>query len=181
MKALIINTGTIQDLKLVAETDADITFLKVLNEAGTLSLVTPSVGSSATFRPITVVEEDFSGNTANASNSIGRFNFDIRQNEFKSFDFSFSSEGTPVNLAMYDTISLQVKSSRSSSPIISLTLLSGLEVIGDNNEKLRITFTPEQTEKLLLPTYFYDILFEWGGNNSYSVEGVINVIPSVTR
>lgn len=182
MKAILINTDSIQDLKLVAENEADTLYLKLLSEAGTLSAVSSSAGSSILFRPVSVVEEDFNGNTVNESNTISRYNFTLKQNERKLIYMDFSSEGAPMDLYAYSMIKLQVKPSRSSSPVISLSLGDGLTIEGDDMNTLGILFTPYQTALLQLPVYYYDLLFSLPDNiNTYTVEGEINVIPSITR
>lgn len=182
MKALIVTTGSIQDLKLVAETESDTLYLKLLSEAGTLSAVSGTAGSSILFRPVSVVEEDYNGNTVNESNSISRFNFVLKQNERKVIYMDFSSNGAAIDLSAYSAIKLQVKPNRSAMPVISLTVGEGLTIEGPELNSLKILFTPEQSALLLLPVYYYDLLFSLPEEiNTYTVEGEISVTPSITR
>jgi len=177
----IVNSNGVDDLKLIAENDIEQNYLRQLATAGTLTSISASTGLSLLLRAVSVMEEDYSSNTATVSNSIGRYNFDIRQNERKVSDMLFTINGAAMNLTVYDSIILQVKKHKAGSAVITLNIGEGLELMGDSHNVLRLTFTALQTALLDTPQYYYDILCKTGSINSYNVEGIINVIPSVSR
>jgi hypothetical protein len=179
--SIIATLNGIPDLKLIAESEAEQNYLLQLADAGTLTSMIKSTGLSVVFRAVSVMEEDYATNTSSSTSSIGRYNFEVRQNETKSFDFTFSTPESPINLNIYTGIELQIKNRQSGSAVISLSIGAGLQILGDANNVLRVVLTAAQTKLLELPQYCYDVLFKSPGSNVYQVEGIITVMPSVSR
>lgn len=182
MRAVRIPTNNgIDDVKLISENESESTFLRQLADAGTLSCVTGNVGSSIVFRAASILEPDYNSYEVNAVQSIGRFDFTVRQNEQRSVDLAFSTSAGPMDISQYEQVILQVKKSKGSSAVISLTLGDGLAVTGAENNVLSVSFSSQQTSLLLLQEYYYDVLFVAGVSNVYYLEGTITITPSVSR
>lgn len=169
----------IDDIKLIGETELERQFIKQLAEAGTLSCISRQVADTVLFRPISVMPDISS--YASTKNSIGKYDFMLRQNESHFFDLSFNSDATPINLTQFQTIKLQVKKQKSSAAIIELSLASGLVVSGPDHNVLKVSFTAAQTKQLACETYYYDVLMSKPNQNIYYIEGLITVKKSATR
>lgn len=169
----------INDIKLIGETEAERLFIKQLAEAGTLSCLNREVSNTVLFRPISVMTEISSG--ANLKNSIGKYDFAIRQNEDFGVDLTFKKDSLPIDLTEFDSIKLQVKQSRSATPLFDLSIGSGLEIAGDDDNVLRVSFTDTQTKTFNCQNYHYDVLMIKGDKNEYYLEGKITVRQSITR
>lgn len=167
----------VDDIKLIGETELERQFIKQLAEAGTLSCINRNVSESVVFRAISVMEE-FS--SYSSKKTIGKYNFSLRQNESHSFDLSFNSDDLPIDLRQYPTIKLQVKKSKTSSPIIQLDLTAGLQISGPDHNVLKVAFTSSQTKLLACETYNYDVLMSKPNQNVYYLEGLITVKKSIT-
>lgn len=177
----IVTSNGIADVKITAENNTEVTFLKQLVDAGTLVSLSGYVGSSAVFRPMSIMEEDFRSSEVTTTNSIGTYNFDMRQNEEHKVDLKFKTDGAAIDLSGFDSITLQIKREKLSSPLVSLSIGDGLTVMGLLHDKLGVTIKAGQTKLLTETQYYYDVLFTKGTINTYYLEGTITVITSVTR
>lgn len=183
MRIIRIPTSAgIDDIKIIGETDIERQFIKQLAEAGSLSSISRMVADSVVFRVISTGSEN-SGHYSSGA-KIGRFDFEVIQNQETVYDLTFNSltePATPIDLTQYTAIKLQVKRKKGESAIVELSLGSGLSVIGEDFNKLHIAFTAEQTSKLCLDSYCYDVLMAKPGANVYYVEGTINPRKTGTR
>lgn len=169
----------IDDIKLIGENDLERQFIKQLAEAGTLSCISREVSDSVMFRPISVTPELSS--YVSTKNSIGKYDFIVRQNENHNVDLKFSSDTSPLNLTQYLAIKLQIKHSKSAPPIIELALGSGLLISGVGLNILKVSMTAEQTKLLTCESYYYDVLTATPTSNVYHLEGKITVKNTGTR
>jgi hypothetical protein len=114
--------------------------------------------------------------------NIGVYNFDcVIQNQGYTVEMVFNIEGEPLDLTIYPTIKLAIKSNLNSL-ITTLGLGSGLEIVGENNNILRVTFDKELTLILKSNIYYYDILFVTVDNkHQYFLKGEIKVNSTITR
>ncbi len=177
------NASGIDDIKLIAEDASERTFLRQLAEAGTLSALNGNAVSSLNFRAISVAS--MTSNSYTSESSIPKYNFDLRQNESKALDLTFNTHNSdpaePLNLTQFEKIKLQIKPTKGSPALISLTVGSGLTIIGVDSNVLSIVIRPELTAILNLQEYYYDIMFSTPGSNKYYLEGKIKVSKTVTR
>jgi hypothetical protein len=169
----------IDDIKLIGESELESQFIKQLAEAGTLSCVSRQVGDSILFRAISVTSEISS--YTSTRDSIGKYDFTIRQNENHNFDLTFNKDAVAINLAQFSSIKLQVKHSKSAPALIELTVGSGLTISGVDNNILSIAITADQAKVLTCESYYYDILMSKPTSNVYYVEGKVNVKQTGTR
>lgn len=175
----IPTSNGIDDIRLSGETELDDLFIKQLAEAGTLCCLNRHVSGNVVFRPISVMPEISS--VVSSKNSIGKYDFLIRQNESHTFDLSFKSNDVPIDLTQYTEIKLQVKKQKGSSSIIQLSVGNGLVVSGPSHNVLKVSMSANQTKLLSCEAYYYDVLLSKPGLNIYYVEGVITVKRSTTR
>lgn len=171
----------IDDIKLIGQTDAEKAFVRQLAEAGTLSCMNRSVGDSVLFRAISTTGA--AGPSSYTSDiQLAKYNFTVTQNKdwIRTLSFSKPVSG-PTDLTVYSQIKLQVKNRKGGSVIFEVSLGSGLQILGDDNNMLEITFTNAQTKLLCHDEYYYDILMVQGGINDYYVEGKIKVKLTGTR
>jgi hypothetical protein len=176
----INNPAGIDDIKLIGENDAERSFIQQLAEAGTLISTTTMSSGIATFRamPISMLTND---STLLNRGKVGQVNFNVRQNQDYIFGLRFVSNDLPMVLNDFTAIKMQIKNNKSSSAIITLSVGSGLEITGDDDNILQITLTSAQTALLCNQEYYHDILFETGtGAKMYYIEGLIKVDRSVT-
>lgn len=169
----------IDDIKLIGENELERQFIKQLAEAGTLSCISREVADSVLFRPISVTPELSS--YVSTKNSIGKYDFIVRQNETHNVDLKFSSDAAPLDLTQYSAIKLQVKHSKSAPPIIELALGSGLAISGVDSNVLKVSITAAQTKLLSCESYYYDVLTATPSSNVYYLEGKITVKNTGTR
>lgn len=169
----------IDDIKLIGENELERQFIKQLAEAGTLSCISREVADSVLFRPISVTPELSS--YVSTKNSIGKYDFIVRQNETHNVDLKFSSYADPLDLTQYSAIKLQVKHSKSAPPIIELALGSGLAISGVDSNVLKVSMTAAQTKLLSCESYYYDVLTATLTSNIYPLEGKITVKNTGTR
>lgn len=177
----IPNSSGIDDLKLIGETDDERTFIRQLAECGTLSSTTTSASTSVVFRAISLVYQPSTNANLLSRGKIGKLDFTIRQNANFYIDLKFNSQTLPINLNTYSAIKLQVKISKSSGALVTLSLGSGLAVSGPDNNVLSVAFTPAMTQVLCDNQYYYDLLMTKPNSNDYFVEGKINVERTVTN
>jgi len=175
----IITANGIDDIKLIGESDVDRLFIKQLAESGTLSCVSRNVGDTVLFRPISVMSDISS--YSSTKNSIGKYDFILRQNESHSFELKFNTNQVPIDLIQYPTIKLQIKKSKSSSALVELSLGSGLTISGVDDNVLIVNFTAAQTKLLSCENYYYDVLMSKPSQNIYYIEGIVTVKKSATR
>ncbi|WP_417365904.1 hypothetical protein [Flavobacterium beibuense] len=172
----------LEDIKLTAQNEQERNLLIALANAGTLTCITTEVGKSVVFRAQSIMEEDYVSSSVSNSSSIGTYNFEMRQNEYHFFTLNFSANGGDLmDLSIYESILLQVKKHKHGTPIISLDLESGLELNPEQTSQLKVLFSADQTEKLTLQQYYYDVLFKNQTENKYYLEGEIIIKQSVTR
>lgn len=180
MKVVQIATSSgIDDIKLIAENPAEEAFLKQLAEAGTLTSLTSVASSSLLLRPITVQSLQNYNNLISRG-IIGKYDFELVQNQDFGTVLTFINNGNPLDLSLYNAIKMQVKSSRSSTAVISLEIGSGLTISGPDNNILSISISADQTKLLCEETYYYDILFA-SAIKTYYVEGKITIKKTRTR
>lgn len=175
----IPTTNGIDDIKLIGENDFENLFIKQLAEAGTLSCLNREVSNTAVFRPISTIS-DIERKSVD-ENQIGKYDFTMRQNESHTMDLTFIKDDAPINLTDYDAIKLQVKYSKSAPALLSLSVGSGLEIKGDDNNVLGVSFTKQQTQSLSCQMLYYDVMMVKGAENDYLLEGKISVKQSITR
>lgn len=183
MKVIQVPTSSgIDDIKLIGENELERAFIKQLAEAGTLSSISRAVADSVTFRPISNSSTSTGSSYYSSGRIIGKYDFTLRQNENRLIDLTFNSEGTPVDLAAFSAIRLQVKARASSaSPIFELAIGSGLTIGGDDGNVLGVSFSAAQTKLLTFENYYYDVLMSTPTSNVYYLEGKITVKKSVTQ
>lgn len=183
MRVVRIPTSNgIDDIKLIADDDAEAIFIRQLAEAGTLSSLSTSASSSVTFRAISVLPSTTAvPDTLISKGKVGKYDFVVRQNESHTLGMTFIKNDVPLDLTAYTSIKLQVKPSKTSSALITLDLTAGLTISGVDSNALQIAFSAAQTKELCNETYYYDILFTGAASNIYYVEGKITVKKSVTR
>ena len=180
MQALRVPTANgIHDIQLIGENEEERLFIKQLAEAGTLSCVSREVADSIMFRAISVSSEMSS--YASSKNTIGKYDFTLRQNENHNVDLSFSSNGSALDLTQYSAIKLQIKHSKSAPAIIELALGSGLAIAGAGSNVLKVAMTAAQTKLLTCESYYYDVLTAKPTSNVYYLEGKITVKNTGTR
>lgn len=180
MKIIKIATSNgIDDIKIIGETEQERLFIKQLAEAGTLTCLSRHVAESITFRPISVSSPG-SGSYSSAK-TIGTYNFQVRQNENHLVDLKFeTAPDEPLDLSTFTEIKLQLKLRKTSQPVLTLSVGSGLTVTGDDSNILGVAFSAAQTKSLTSDQYYYDILMSTPSSNVYYLEGKINVLKSVT-
>jgi hypothetical protein len=169
----------IHDIKIIGENEIERQFIKQLAEAGTLSCMSREVADSVMFRAISVTPELSS--YASTKNTIGKYDFIMRQNENHNVDLTFSTDATPLDLTQYSAIKLQIKHSKSAAPVIELMLGSGLEISGVDFNVLKVSMTGAQTKLLTCESYYYDVLTATPSSNIYYLEGKITVKNTGTR
>jgi hypothetical protein len=170
----------IDDIKLIGENELERQFIKQLAEAGTLSCISREVSDSVMFRPISVASEGSS--YVSTTNSIGKYDFIVRQNEDLLRDLIFESPAdTPLDLTQYSAIKLQVKHSKSAPAIVELSIDNGLKIIGADSNVLQVAMTAAQTKLLTCESYYYDVLTATPTTNVYYLEGKITIKTTGTR
>lgn len=178
----IPNSSGIDDLKLIGETDDERSYIRMLAECGTLTSTTSSASASVVFRPIALnYSPGATSSDLISTGKIGKLDFTIRQNANFLIDLKFNSSTVPLNLNTYVAIKLQVKTSKSSGALVTLSLGSGLVVSGPDNNVLSVAFTPVMTQVLTDNQYYYDLMMSKPNSNDYFVEGKINVERTVTN
>lgn len=176
----VITANSIHDLKLIGENDLERQFIKQLAEAGTLTCVNREVSSEVLFRAISV-DSELSSYTSDDSKVIGKYDFTVRQNEDFTRDFTFEENGLAMNLTAYTGIKIQIKQRKNTSPIIELTLGSGLAISGVGNNILVMKIAAAQTKLLSCDVYYYDVLLSKPTSNRYFMEGKLTVKNTITR
>lgn len=169
----------IDDIKLIGENELERQFIKQLAEAGTLSCISREVADSVMFRPISVTPELSS--YVSTKNSIGKYDFIVRQNETHNVDLKFSTADGPLDLTQYSAIKLQIKHSKSAAAIVELSVGSGLVISGADSNILKVSMTAAQTKLLTCESYYYDVLTATPTSNLYYLEGKITVKNTATR
>lgn len=170
----------IDDIKLIGENELERQFIKQLAEAGTLSCISREVSDSVMFRPISVASELSS--YVSTVNSIGKYDFIVRQNEDLLRDLVFERPvNSPLDLRQYSVIKLQVKHSKTAPAIIELSLGSGLVISGTDSNILQVAITAAQTKILTCESYYYDVLTATTDINKYYLEGKITIKTTATR
>lgn len=169
----------IDDIKLIGENELERMFIKQLAEAGTLSCMSRQIADSVVFRPISVTPAISSYKSS--KNTIGKYDFIVRQNENHNVDLTFNTKTGPLDLNQYQAIKLQVKYSKSAPSIIELSVGSGLEISGVDSNILNVSMTADQTKLLNCDVYYYDVLMSKPDVNVYYLEGKITVDKTGTR
>jgi hypothetical protein len=171
--------NSIDDIKLIGESELERQFIKQLAEAGTLSCMSREVSDSVLFRPISVTDETSS--YTSTRNNIPKYNFIIIQNENYNVDYGFNTADGPLDLTYFSEIKMQVKHSKSAPAIVELSLGAGLGISGDDPNVLTVAMTAEQTKLLTCESYYYDVLMVTPTSNEYYLEGKITVKNTGTR
>lgn len=175
----VTNPNGIDDLKLIADSESDASFIRQLADAGSLISLSRVAGSTVTFRPIPVGNAQLGALIS--TGSVGKMNIVLSQNQNFQVVLTFKSAGVPMDLTLYSAIKLQFYNQRKTAAVISLSLGAGLTISGDDNEILTIALTPAQTVILCNQEYYYDLLTIAGGNNTYLLEGKAVIDKTVTR
>lgn len=175
----IPTTNGIDDIKLIGENDIENLFIRQLAEAGTLSCLNREVSNTALFRPISTLSDI--ERKESIDSGVRKYDFSILQNKSYEMDLTFIKDGAPIDLTYFDAIKLQVKYSKSAPALVSLSVGSGLEIKGDDNNVLGVSFTKEQTQSFSCQPHYYDVMSVKDGENEYYVEGKITVKQSITR
>lgn len=176
----VLTANGIDDIKLIGETELERQFIKQLAEAGTLSCMNRHVSDTIIFRAISVSEE-LSTYVSTADRTIGKYDFTLRQNQNHAFELNFDKDATPLDLTQFTAIKLQVKLHKGGSALFSLSLGTGLAIIGDDDNILKVEITAAQTALMSCESYYYDILMSKPTSSVYYVEGKITVKQSATR
>jgi|GEM_PF-5201294 len=181
MRVIKIPTANgIDDVKMIGETTQERLFIKQLAEAGTLTSLSRQVADSIVFRAISVVSDSETGSFSQA-NSIGLYDFRVRQNQTFLLGLKFRNQSGPIDLTQYTGIRIQVKLNKGGDTIFEVSIGAGLDISGDDNEILNVSFSSGQTMLLDRDTYYYDVLFQKPTSNVYYLEGKITVNKSITR
>ena len=119
-------------------------------------------------------------------NEIGIVNINLKRGNNKAYTLSFFNVGalgieTPKDLRVYNSIKMDIKKrTEVESPIVlSLTIGSGLEIIGNDFNVLEISFDREFIDVNDIQ-YIYDILFQEGTNFETLIGGLVNISNTVT-
>jgi hypothetical protein len=120
------------------------------------------------------------------TNDIGIVNIQLRRGNNKAitlsfFDVAADNSQTPKDLRVYNEIIMDIKKTTDvNSPVIeSFAIGTGLAIIGDDFNTLKITFAREFIEDNNIQ-YVYDILFRKDQNFANLIGGVININNTVT-
>lgn len=175
----ITNSAGIDDFKLTGETPQEKAFIQQLSAAGSLISKSTNATSSIVFSAISI-DVNAPVSTLISRAPIGNLDFEIRQNQNFLVDLKFQTNNTPIDLTDYSSIKLQVKSSKDSGAIVTLTIGSGLTISGVDSNVLSIAFSSADTLKLMRDEYYYDILFVKPSSNNYMVEGKLSINRTVT-
>ena len=119
-------------------------------------------------------------------NEIGIVNINLKRGNNKAYTLSFFNVDalgieTPKDLRVYTSIKMDIKKrTEVESPIVlSLTIGSGLQIIGNDFNILEISFDREFIDVNDIQ-YIYDILFQEGTNFQTLIGGFINIRNIVT-
>ena len=119
-------------------------------------------------------------------NEIGIVNINLKRGNNKAYTLSFFNVDalgieTPKDLRVYTSIKMDIKKrTEVESPIVlSLTIGSGLQIIGNNFNVLEISFDREFIDVNDIQ-YIYDILFQEGTNFETLIGGLVNIGNTVT-
>jgi len=119
-------------------------------------------------------------------NEIGIVNINLKRGNNKAYTLSFFNVDalgieTPKDLRVYTSIKMDIKKrTEVESPIVlSLTIGSGLQIIGNNFNVLEISFDREFIDVNDIQ-YIYDILFQEGTNFETLIGGLVNISNTVT-
>jgi hypothetical protein len=175
----ITTPNGIHDIKLIGENEEENQFIKQLANAGTLSCLDRQVSNTVSFRAISV-SSDISSYSS-TKNSIGKYDFVLRQNQEQNIDLSFRNSQGTIDLTQFPVIKLQVKHTKSAPAIIELSLNEGLLISGENKNILKVAFSSDQTKLLASEVYYYDILTATDNSNRYYLEGKITIKKTGTR
>jgi hypothetical protein len=120
------------------------------------------------------------------NNDIGIVNIQLRRGNNKAitlsfFDVAADNRQTPKDLRLYNAIRMDIKKTTDvNSPVVeSFAIGTGLAIIGDNFNKLKITFAREFIDVNNIQ-YVYDILFILDQDFANIIGGVININNTVT-
>jgi hypothetical protein len=120
------------------------------------------------------------------TNDIGIVNIQLRRGNNKAinltfFDVAADNRQTPKDLRLYNAIRMDIKKTTDvNSPVIdSFAIGTGLAIIGDNFNTLKITFAREFIQDNDIQ-YVYDILFILDQDFANIIGGVININNTVT-
>jgi len=119
-------------------------------------------------------------------NEIGIVNINLKRGNNKAYTLSFFNLDalgieTPKDLRVYNSIKMDIKKrTEVESPIVlSLTIGSGLQIIGNDFNILEISFDREFIDVNDIQ-YIYDILFQEGTNFQTLIGGLVNIGNTVT-
>jgi len=119
-------------------------------------------------------------------NDIGIVNINLKRGNNKAYTLSFFNVDalgieTPKDLRVYNSIKMDIKKrTEVESPVVlSLTIGSGLQIIGNDFNILEISFDREFIDVNDIQ-YIYDILFQEGTNFQTLIGGFINIRNIVT-
>jgi hypothetical protein len=120
------------------------------------------------------------------TNDIGIVNIQLRRGNNKAYNLSFFDVAAdngqmPKDLRLYNAIRMDIKKTTDiNSPVIeSFAIGTGLEIIGDDFNTLKITFAREFIDVNNIQ-YVYDILFREDQDFANLIGGVININNTVT-
>ena len=114
----------------------------------------------------------------------GSYNFTIYTSKSLNMTFTWSANGTPINLTGYAARCFFRASVTDTNPLISLTSdVSGGIILGTTNGQITLAGTPTQTALLVgNPTVVYDLeLTDTSGSVFTILHGICQVVESVTR
>ena len=120
------------------------------------------------------------------TNDIGIVNIQLRRGNNKAINLSFfdvaaDNSQKPKDLRVYNVIRMDIKKTTDvNSPVVeSFAIGTGLAIIGDNFNTLKITFAREFIDVNNIQ-YVYDILFREDEDFANLIGGVININNTVT-
>ena len=118
--------------------------------------------------------------------NIGKVSINLIRGNTKTYKLSFydqlpNGDETPIDLTLFDSITMKIKTDLeiSTPTFLTFTVGSGLAISGEDNNVLEIAFSRQfiSTPKI---QFQYDILFI--KNNVYDtlIQGVINILNVAT-
>jgi len=120
------------------------------------------------------------------TNDIGIVNIQLRRGNNKAINLSFfdvaaDNSQKPKDLRVYNVIRMDIKKTTDvNSPVVeSFAIGTGLAIIGDNFNTLKITFAREFIDVNNIQ-YVYDILFILDQDFANIIGGFININNTVT-
>jgi len=113
--------------------------------------------------------------------AAGSYNITIEQGATYDQTFTFTRDGSPVNLTGY-TARMQIRASVTAQQVVYDVAVTGTFTLGGAAGTIRIVITATNTAALTAGTYVYDLeLQSASGVVTRLLQGSVTVVPEVTR